>query len=194
MENNVNKVIYDNLKKNSIGKEKKAKANFIKQKVVLTISMISIVTTLLTACAPTATIERTKDPSTVEAYQISEMLEENNISSMQVTTFQKGRVVELLTQHGFTDFTDTGNKRHYNYTYSDYEQIKELDESYLYGFYILADLESFNEMVKSMGYKDLEDFLIQHNYVDELGNPDTYEWNIQNMQEIIPIMVQRRSK
>ena len=35
---------------------------------------------------------------------------------------------------------------------------------------------TIDEFTKSLGYEDLEDYLIKNDYVDEEGNPSTYNW------------------
>ena len=68
--------------------------------------------------------------------------------------------------------------KHYSYTIEDYKKIDKLDESYLLGFYEGTTQSTFNNILMSLGYNSLDDFLLQNNYVDKNGNPDIAEWNL----------------
>ena len=70
------------------------------------------------------------------------------------------------------------------------KKIEELDETYLYASYIATTKETFMNILTSLGYENLEDFLIKNEYVDENGKGSIYVWCIKNMEEMSLIMKQ----
>ena len=187
--------ILANMKDKSIGSEKKAKADFFKKKIIMTVSALALASTLLTACGHLPL----KDIS-----QIQQMLEEtddfeqyvidNDIDLNEITLQQKIKIIALLEEYGLTEFTVERIKRHYEYTSEDYKQIKELDDYYLSCFYKLADRESFDVMLKAMGYSDLDDFLLKNGYIDKNGKPDRQQWFEENVRRTFEMKEQGRQK
>ena len=191
--------ILSNMKDKSIGSEKKAKAGFFKKKIIMTISALALASTLLTACGYNSNKEATYSSSSVVTtnYQredVYAMASENDLTMQQISNHQIARVLALLEEYGFTNYTSDGLKRHYNYTYSDYQRISEMDDSYLYGFYSIADRESFEEMLKGLGYTDLDDFLVQNGYIKQSGKPDATLWFQQSVIKSIREMTEGRQK
>ena len=70
------------------------------------------------------------------------------------------------------------------------EKIEELDETYLYAAYIATTKETFTNILTSLGYENLESFLISKEYVDKNGKASLYVWCIENMEEMSLIMKQ----
>ena len=104
-------------------------------------------------------------------------LESYGYSIANITDYGKLIVKGMLKDNGFTDYyTNEENERHYNYTAEDYKSMPNFDERYLYSLYLVVDDYTIDEFTKSLGYEDLEDYLIKNDYVDEEGNPSTYNW------------------
>ena len=183
--------IFNNLKNKSIGNNKKVKANFIKTKVLIGVSVLTTIATMLTACSINFSNE--KENNSI-GHQKIEYLEENGITSTELISFEKLRTISLLNENNLNNYTETSAGRHYENTYTDYMKVSDLDDSYIHGFYLLSDDESVDEMCKGLGYSDFEDYMKKNNYVDENNNIDKEIWNYENMKVVVPIMTQGRQK
>lgn len=125
-------------------------------------------------------------------FLFSELVEESTLDYdiIEISRFQSRRSLELLDSYGFTDYTMVDQKRNYHYTAEDYKKIDTLDETYLYGMYIETTDRTLREILRSMGYENLNDYLIQKGYVSSDGEPSTYIWNQYNAEVIDDIMVE----
>ena len=132
---------------------------------------------LCTACiGPGQSNHNEKSSSEIEAEYKFLIDDESGYSADEVGVFEKLRAMDLLNENQMFDYERKTLQRDYHYTAEDYAKIKGLDETYLYGFYILSNEEDANEMVKALGFENLDDYMIQKGYVDEDGNPSRDEW------------------
>lgn len=204
------KEMYEKLKKSSIGKDKKCQANRFKQRVTLKIALSTILASLCTVClagcknndnyynnsnnsnSTTYVTENTNQENTND-YSYSS----NTYSPSEISRYQRLRVNELMTNYNMTDYTkdpENNRRRIYNYTSDDYKQIKELDETYIYGFYLLADTNTVDNVCNALGYSNLYTYLTVNNYVDEAGQPDVEKWYDANTITINNIMIEQSEK
>lgn len=184
--------IYESAKENSIGPEKKASASRKKQKLYINIAIGVLVASLATAgivsiFAP-KNVEEQKIPEQTISETVEYEREYNGYSDIEIGAYERLRAKDLLDDYGFTDYTEEGNKRNYNYTSEDYQKITELDESYLYALYVITTENTFNEFLKALGYENLQAFLITNNYTDENNKPSLYAWALADLEEISLIM------
>ena len=123
--------------------------------------------------------------------------DESGYTAAQVGIYEKLRVMDLLDENGMRDYDAQGATRDYHYVAADYAKVEGLDDTYLYGFYVLAGAEDANEMAIALGYEGLDDFMIQNGYVDENGNPSTHEWwraDVVQMREIMVSLYGKNEK
>lgn len=184
MEQDKLKRIYERAVANSVGKDKKCEyKKTIKNAIVKTATVTLILTLIasgLVGCEGKYKIDSDGELKITST--------ENQFSTYEIACYQDSRVYNLLADYNFTNYEVVGTKRNYHYTAENYKKIKELDESYLYGFYVITTHETTNEVCKALGYQDLKDFLISNNYVDKNNNPDISVWYKQNKEKIIKIM------
>lgn len=184
--------IYESAKENSIGPEKKAPASRKKQKLYINITIGVLVAGLATAGIVSIFAPKNDEKTITPEQTITETVEYeseyNGYSDIEIGTYERLRAKDLLDDYGFTDYTEEGNKRNYNYTSEDYKKITELDESYLYALYIITTENTFNEFLKALGYENLQSFLITNNYTDENNKPSLYAWALADLEEISLIM------
>lgn len=204
------KEMYEKLKKSSIGKYKKCQANRFKQRVTLKIALSTILASLCTVClagcknsenyynkgnnsnSTTYVTEYTNQENTND-YSYSN----NTYSPSEISMYQKLRVNELMTNYNMTNYTSDPNNSHkriYNYTSEDYKQIEELDETYIYGYYILADSTTVDYVCEALGYTNLYTYLTTNQYVDDMGNPSIDKWYDANNITINNIMIEQSEK
>ena len=185
--------IYENAKENSIGPEKKSSAKREKKTVAMKIT-IGALAAILAISGLTGCVQKTIQPTPNESTSISENIEYKNeyngYSDVEIGIYERLRLGDLLEANGFTDYTMDGQKKSYNYSAEDFKKIEELDETYLYASYIATTKETFMNILTSLGYENLEDFLIKNEYVDENGKGSIYVWCIKNMEEMSLIMKQ----
>lgn len=185
--------IYENAKENSIGPEKKSSAKRERKTITMKITVASLAAVLalsgLTGCVFKQPIPPQKEPTSISE-TIEYKNEYNGYSDTEIGIYERLRLGDLLEAHGFTDYTMEGQKKSYNYTKEDFEKIEELDETYLYAAYIATTKETFTNILTSLGYENLESFLISKEYVDKNGKASLYVWCIENMEEMSLIMKQ----
>ena len=104
------------------------------------------------------------------------------------------RVYDLLDANGFTDYEGRGYNRSYNYGIEDFQNLKGLDESYLYGFYCATSEENFNDVLSVLGYDALDKYLIEKEYVDKYGNPSISVWNDASLAYIAELLEQEKDE
>ncbi len=186
------KEIYENAKRNSVGRDKVANAFRYKTQAVLKKSMALVLTLFLAmACvgcgiSNNSNLEE-KRTAIEQEYAFLED-DESGYSAAEVGVYEKLRVMDLLDDNNMDDYDAVGNKRDYHYSAIDYASVEGLDDSYLYGFYILSGADDANEMAIALGYASLDDYMIQHSYIDEDGKPSKAEWvkaDIANMRELM---------
>ena len=183
--------IYENAKENSIGSEKKSSAKREKKTVNMKITIVALAS-LLAVSSLTGCVFKTPEKPIKESVSITETFEYQNeyngYSDTEIGIYERLRLGDLLEANGFTDYKMEGQKKSYNYTAEDFKKIEDLDETYLDASYIATTKETFNNILTSLGYENLEDFLIKNEYVDENGKASIYVWCIKNMEEMSLIM------
>lgn len=90
--------------------------------------------------------------------------------------------------------TGRGYNRSYNYNTEDFQSLKGLDESYLYGFYCATSEENFNDVLSVLGYDSLDKYLIEKEYVDKYGNPSISVWNDASLAYIAELLEQEKDE
>lgn len=187
------KEIYEKAKNNSVGRDKVASAVRYKTQAVLKKSMAVVLAVFLAmgcvGCGITHNATPKDNDTYIEDVDDSYMKDdESGYSSAEVSIFEKLRAMDLLDDNNMDNYDADGAHRDYHYVASDYADVEGLDESYLYGFYVLAGEEDANEMAMALGYKSLDDFMIQNGYIDVNGNPSISKWSdadLINMREIM---------
>lgn len=95
----------------------------------------------------------------------------------EIEAYERESLFKLLDQYNFNNYDENINgTRNYHYSAEDYQIIDELDESYLYSFYLNTDDNTFVEVLKLLGYSDLDDFLEKNRYLDDNNTPSIKEW------------------
>lgn len=177
------KEIYENMKKNSIGPDKKCKNIRIKKEAILKIALPIVMTTLITSCC-TGLIKNHKEQRNESSYSYTL----NGFTRGDITCYEQLRVNDLLLENGFIDYNVIDNKKDYKYTKEDYEKIEDLDETYLYGFYITTTKNTTDEVSKALGYNNLNDYLNQKGYIKEDNQIDMNKWINEDNEKISKIM------
>lgn len=183
--------MYEKLKENSIGPQKKCLDK--RKKVILnsSIAAIALIFTLTCSIGINKKIEKTISKISSNHDKTSSMSNVDYISGYRVydvKTYSKLRVNDLLLQYNYTDYKVDNNRRVYNYTFSDYSKIEELNESYIYGFYNFTDFKTLDEVCISLGYSNFQDYLIKNSYVDEMGNVDLIKWENEQLIQMVNYM------
>lgn len=201
-EQNKYKENYEKLKKNSIGSEKKCKD--VRKKIIINSSIAAIVLTFALTCfvGTNKTINKIRNDININNDinnhdKISSISNVEYISGYRVydiKIYSKLRVNDLLLQYNYTNYQTENNRRIYNYTAIDYSKIEELDESYLYGFYIHTDSKTLDEVCISLGYQSLQDYLTKNNYVDESGKIDFIKWENESLKYMANYMNEQTKK
>jgi len=192
-------IIYKKTVNNSVGRDKRCSytkniKNSINKIAIETLLLVFIASSLMGCTGQFALNNNVSSMDNKESYTTTV---ERKYSYYEIASFEKNRVYGLMEDNGLTDFIHKGNDKHYNYTAEDFKKIKELDESYLYGFYMVADRETLDEVCKALGYTDIKDYLIKNNYVDKENNPDVNVWydsNLVNIQKIMSEQGIQRSR
>lgn len=187
--------IYDKTLENSVGIEKKCPFKKTFKNVVIKVATVTLLLTFM-ASSLTGCMGNIKNLNPTEETQITSSDSQNQNDDIKINgfepyyifNFERARVFELLEAYNLTEFEFVSAKRDYKYTSEDYKKIIELDESYLYGFYVTTTRETLNEVCKSLGYENIEDFLNTKGYVDKNGKPSVSAWYDHNIQEITSIM------
>ena len=166
------KEIYENARKNSVGRDKVSSAIRYKTQAVLKKSMAVVLTLFIAmgcaGCGIAHNTSVTNNDTRIERDYSYMEDEESGYTAAEISVYEKLRAMDLMDDNNMDDF-DVGNGvRDYHYVASDYADVEGLDESYLYGFYILTNEEDANEMAIALGYKSLDDYMIQNN--DERNN------------------------
>lgn len=173
----MDKEIYDNLLKNSIGKDKKCKKSFVIRDVLLKVSLPIIIGVImassLTGCIKTQHVDTPEDKA---VSQMLEITDDYSFNLGDVRVFERNRLYKLLDDNDITDYIGRYGKRDYNCSEEDYRSVDGLDESYLYAMYFASSREDAETLARALNYKSLDDFLIKKGYVDENGNPSVDYW------------------
>lgn len=193
MDKKVYENIYNVLEKNSIGNEKKCPNNRKKKKVILKISLGMLTGLLIVVGIIGSSLIKLNNNYYEQIQQIEDVdnndVERYGYSIINIQEYGKLITKNMLKEYGFDNYTiNDDNYRHYNYTSDDYKKIINFDERYLYSLYLVVDDYTINEFTKSLGYKDLDDYLIKNNYIDDEGKASTYKWLIDYLREMAKIM------
>lgn len=166
--------IFEKLKENSIGKEKRVKKEFkIKKGIVRAAAAVLVgflMATSLTGCMA----------GKKSGYQIMQEYEHINedygVTAGEISYYEKDRLYDLLDSNGITNYDEQNGTRKYHCTADEYATVKGLDESYIYTMYYTSSKEAALEMAKALGYSSLDDFLTESGYVGLDGKPDYFLW------------------
>ena len=190
--NDKNYILYENLKKNSIGNEKKCKAvKYIKKgtlRVGITVLISAFTIGVLSGCNIHEDYFNNNDNENNHSSYEQTLNDYNGFSIVEIRNYEMLRADDLFSNNGFHSYSMEGTKRKYNYKSSDYKRIKELDETYLYGIYLNTNSSTFNEVLQALGYSDLEDYLIKNNYVNKNGEPSTMAWSNADLEKMSQLM------
>lgn len=190
------KKIYENMKNNSVGSEKRCNNKKIKKRVKLNITLATIVGTIIISGVVGLNAKSKKDFLTYDEYKQTEDYKEYQkkygtygYSNKEIINYEIARSINLLEENNMTDYEQKAyGIKQYNYTVEDYKKIDKLDESYLFGFYRATNQSTFSEILITLGYSSLDDFLLKNNYVDENGNPSVNEWMTYELNSTAKIM------
>ena len=138
--------LYENSKKNIIGKDKK-------QKLVKKIKSVAT-TTLVALIAITSGVSLTActDPNTV-----------NRIVSVYVFDAQ-----EIYEKYNMSP-----TERH---SVEEYSKIPDINDENLIGFYEMRDRIECDKIAQALGYDNLDDYLVKNGYVNSEGGPSIKAW------------------
>lgn len=199
--------MYEQLKKSSIGNHKRCRAKRFKQRVTLKVALSTILATLCATCivgCKNNNNHYNKNNNSNHTTYVTEYNNTNNYSvsnntysPSETSRYQKLRVNELMTNYDMTDYTkdpDNNRRRIYNYSSDDYKKITELDDTYIYGFYLLADTNTVDNVCDALGYSNLYTYLTVNNYVDDKGSPSVDKWYDANTIVIQSIMSEQSEK
>lgn len=190
-------MMYEKLRENSIGPEKRCLDK--RKKVILnsSVAAITLIFTLTCFVGINKPIEKVASKNLDTRDKVSSISNIDYISGYRVydvKTYSKLRVNDLFLQYNYIDYKVDNNKRVYNYTFSDYSEVKELDESYIYGIYNFADSKTIDEVCISLGYSNFQDYLMKKGYVDELGNVDLIKWENEELIKMANYMSELMKK
>lgn len=199
--------MYEQLKKSSIGTHKRCHAKRFKQRVTLKVALSTILATLCATCIVGCKNNNNHYNKNNNSNHTTYVTEYNNTNSYSVSNntyslseisrYQKLRVNELMTNYDMTDYTkdpDNNRRRIYHYSSDDYKKITELDDTYIYGFYLLADTNTVDNVCDALGYSNLYTYLTVNNYVDDKGSPSVDKWYDANTIVIQNIMSEQSEK
>lgn len=182
--------IYKNMKNNSIGNDKKCSYKKVTKKAKLKRTIASILTILIISTFSGCYLKSSKDRNLSSETQQTEItnLFSSDFDVNELIAFEETRAIELLKDNGFSDFDIIGFKREYNYTVDEFKEISGLDNTYLYGLYAVTTNNTFDKILKSLDYENLDDFLTQNNYVNNKNQPSVKVWNYRRLGEMRQIM------
>ncbi len=140
-------------------------------------TLIASLLCLIVAClAVSFMLDFNKAESTQIETKEQIILEFEGYDTIVIDFYAKNKVGGLMHENGYVEYEKNEGKQCYKYTANDYRKIEELNESHIYGFYILADEQTTDEVCKALGYRDLADYLKQAGYADKHGLPDIIRW------------------
>lgn len=171
----MDKEIFDNLVKNSIGKEKKCKKDFKIRNVVMKIAL-PVVIGIIMASSLTGCIRLTPSSENSAISEMAEIKDNYPFNLGDVRMYERERLYELFDENGIIDYTSKYGRRDYNCSEEDYRSVRGLDESYLYAMYFGSSHEDAETLARALGYESLDDFLVKNDYVDDKGNPSVKIW------------------
>lgn len=174
---------YLKLKNNSIGSNKRSNG---KRRIIfgdLKKSTKLMYTVFKFACITSCSII-SEPMDKVSAFTDSKG-EYNGYSYSDIAHFETNRVYELMDNYELDEYSLEDGKRVYNYDSKVYKKIPQIDDSYLYGFYLISDTNTMNQISISFGYKDFEDYIHSNGFKSE------EEW-IENSLNDISIIMQNK--
>lgn len=182
--------IYDRALENSVGNNKKCPFKKVFKTVAMKIALLTLLITFLASCM-VGCFGNYKEED-INFTQSGEAFENdgktNGFTTYQIATYQNIRLYDLLEAYDFTDYSIEGRRRNYHYTEEQFSQIQELDETYLYAFYTQTTSDTLTAVCKSLGYDNLEDFLLDNGYVDKEGKANINVWYKHHKIEMSKIM------
>lgn len=190
------KDIYEKLKNNSIGEEKKSSNKRIKVQATLKKGIAAFLSVFaissMVGCGMHVKSNDEKDNnSVVSLWDINGTW--NGYSYDQIVDFEENRVKEVLEINHMEDYTKEGHRRNYKYTADDYKKVIEFDESYIGGFYHLTDTYSLDQFCASRGYENFHDYLEKNGYTTEDGKDNLEKWQADNLEKISQKMKTREA-
>lgn len=176
--------LFEKLKKSSIGKDKKVKNDRVKKvvkKAVHTIAVLTIAMACLAGCS------QGKSNTNTQTSSIPSTSQSTRYSESDIRSYEMLRTIDMFDNNNLTDYTLINGERSYNYTASDYKNIKELDESYVHGVFEVCNEQTTNNICEALGYEDLDNYLEVKGFKN--GEKISYtDWNNYNNQMISEIM------
>ncbi len=164
--------IYEQLKTNSIGKEKVCKYSKKSVGTILKSTMLSFTALLCMAGVVGCKENSNQINSSNSIEQVTEETPKYDFHGYdynEIVNYSKARVKEMLDDNNYTNYemSDNGYRCSYNYSKDDYKKLADLDESMLYGFYNLTDKKTLNEVCKALNYESFNDYLQKNNYAND---------------------------
>lgn len=118
----------------------------------------------------------------------------NGYDMSDLSLYGAVRVYDLLDANGFTEYEGSGYGRMYHYDAEDFQNLKGLDESFLYGFYCVTSRQNFDDVLSVLGYDSLDGYLIEKGYVDRHGSPSIDAWNDATMYYMAELLKQEKQE
>lgn len=189
------KEMYNNTLKNSVGIDKKCKFKKVLKNVKTKLTLVSLILIFLSSglvgCNQNDySYNNSNSNKLTTSYTtvVSNDSINNEFGEYETLKYQRIRLYELLDSYKMDDYSIVNLRRNYNYGVEDYKNIKELDESYLYMFYVDTTLDNVQTVCQALGYENLDDFMIKNEYVNKEGKPDVNVWHRKNKENINKLM------
>ena len=174
--------IYEKCKNNSVGEDKKIKKN----KTTITTNLKKTVATFIAILSMSSLIGCgiNKNNSSIEPSTMYWTIDEtwNGYTYDQISKYEKSRIYNKI---GIDNVQNIDM-----YTTNDFINIG-FNESYLLGFYLYFDENIVTEFCKSIGYENLNDYLIKNNYMDKDNNPVVDMWVADALENSSELMLSR---
>ncbi|MBQ9072546.1 MAG: hypothetical protein IJY25_05265 [Bacilli bacterium] len=165
----------EQMKKNSIGSEKRDKlVSNTKRITKVTLGMVLMLVMSLSMCSCKGRFHNISINSDgkIEIEATQEYIDYNE--GYELIHLKIKDVKNILKSYNIEYYNDEIGP--VTNDISVYQQIKEIKEEDLFGYYKLLGKEESEKIIKILGYKDWDDYLISHSYLDENGNPSIGIW------------------
>ncbi|MBR3049211.1 MAG: hypothetical protein IKG58_01455 [Bacilli bacterium] len=180
--------IFDQAKKNSIGSEKQDPNKRITKKVKMMVTIPVLIGTLTAAgvlgvgCAMPVKNPIAQEKVTEDFRDMS--YRDYGYSNIDIDSYAKIRALEKLSEAGFTADSKEGFKYHIDATAEDFKRLGELDSDHVYSLEEALDEETMDKVLESMGYEDIDDYLVKNNFVDSKGEAYRVKWFYDHMNNM----------
>lgn len=182
--------LYEKLKNNSIGEEKISNSKRTRKQVLLRVSLTTLASVILMTSLVGCGYQKNNNYNQTNTTTESEYIfDDRGYTTGEITGFRKGRVYELMKDNGYQDYeVNNGMQRDYGLSVDQIKELSGLDESYMYGFYCVTTPNMAEKVAIALGYKNIDDYVIIHGYIDENGNPDYREWMHHDKENMVNLL------